>query len=475
MYSDPEKGALVTEGGSRWFQPDPGPATAAKTNQVDQGSPLTVINFFEALREERKAGKRPYVPGAIICWEFMVGNSNTRWHWGTAPDTPEPAIPWDAWIFPDGTPISYTEVAAFRRYATGVDDFLRFEDFLPLAEHDGDVTLPLPAGSAYIASSSAGGIPTSTRPLTDALFETTMWAPFPGDGNTTMIVRARETGIHNPVATHQMPSSEVVGEAATCSQDTKNLYQRTDISGAAYKGVGYRTLDVSNEADAVKACITSCCAWQGCAAWVVQSGTGPSKNDHNCTHNTSTCCWLKPNGKGMRVANAHSTAGVVTATPARPLLPPPPPPPAPGPPSPTNYSGYYVTVVGASKELVIERRDGQGKAKTLGRFDLRTIENGLVLEAWNILRVLAETSADKSSVMLSVWFNPYFSETGFVGNSSDAARTPKKLPPRLVVRDQIDCQQADDRTDLCSGEMVLTAGRRDSMIDYASALPLSAL
>ena len=49
------------------------------------------------LRAEKAAGMRPYVPGAMVCWELMVGNSNTRWHWGTAPGTAEPAIPWDAW------------------------------------------------------------------------------------------------------------------------------------------------------------------------------------------------------------------------------------------------------------------------------------------------------------------------------------------------------------------------------------------
>ena len=46
---------------------------------------------------------------------FQVGNSNTRWHWNTPTGAPEPAIPWDAWVFPDGAPISHTEVAAFRR------------------------------------------------------------------------------------------------------------------------------------------------------------------------------------------------------------------------------------------------------------------------------------------------------------------------------------------------------------------------
>ena len=44
------------------------------------------------------------------------------------------------------------------------------------------------------------------------------------------------------------------------------------------------------------------------------------------------------------------------------------------------------------------------------------LENGLVLEAWNILRALVETvensSGEIEGVKLSVWFNPMFPETG---------------------------------------------------------------
>ena len=153
LYSDPVKGAAVTEGGSRWYQPDPPIKPGAETNQQDQGSPLTVLNFLWALRAEKAKGTVPYVPGCdgllgadgcgamscccccccctfsllVFCcrriaWTlltcampFQVGNSNTRWHWNTPTGAPEPAIPWDAWVFPDGAPISHTEVAAFRR------------------------------------------------------------------------------------------------------------------------------------------------------------------------------------------------------------------------------------------------------------------------------------------------------------------------------------------------------------------------
>merc|ERR1712070_1149557 len=59
------RGAVVTEAGARWYQ---GAA-------VDAGSPLTVINYLEALRREGAS----FVPGVFLAWEMMVGNSNTRW------------------------------------------------------------------------------------------------------------------------------------------------------------------------------------------------------------------------------------------------------------------------------------------------------------------------------------------------------------------------------------------------------------
>ena len=54
----------------------------------------------------------------------------------------------------------------------------------------------------------------------------------------------------------------------------------------------------------------------------------------------------------------------------------------------------------------------------------------------------------------------------FVGNSSDAMRVPKKLPARLVVM---------DKHPLPPGELMITAGNRDTMIDYVAALPASVM
>ena len=419
-----------------------------------------------------------------------------------------------------GTPISYTEVTAFRRYATNgtVDDFARFDDFLPHQEFDGDVTYTLTAGATYTASYNAGtalqqheqvGNGEEVAPLGDGLFETTFWAAWPGDGNMTMVVRASPiNGAESPAEPESAETSTNSQShvAGSCSQETDKVYHGTDIAGADFKGIDYRTLDVTKEAIAhndsgVSTCSAACCAWDGCAAWIVQSGTGPSVHDGNCTKDTTTCCWLKPNGAGARVRNSKSIAGVVTASPSRPIIPPPPPPPPAGLPSPHNVSGYHVVLIGATKTLAVERRDPQGGIKLLGAFDLSTLENGLVLEAWNILRTVVETLESNSGaiegVQVSVWFNPCVTgdlsvlshellcvatspsllitvyvalrmlpETGFVGNSSDASRVPRKLPARLVVK---------DKDPLGPGEMIVTAGARDTMIDYIAAMPTSVM
>jgi hypothetical protein len=59
-----------------------------------------------------------------------------------------------------------------------------------------------------------------------------------------------------------------------------------------------------------------------------------------------------------------------------------------------------------------------------------------------------------------------FPETGFVGDSSDASRVPRKLPPRLVVK---------DKDPLGPGELMVTAGIRNTMIDYIAAMPTSVM
>jgi len=118
VFAAPEQGALITEGGSRWFQ----------GYDSDAGSPLTVMHWFQELMA---SGDAPFRFGQLLNWEMMVGNSNTRWHWNSPDGAPEPTIPWDAWMFADGTPVSYTEAAVMRNWTLGVNDLLHYSKWLP--------------------------------------------------------------------------------------------------------------------------------------------------------------------------------------------------------------------------------------------------------------------------------------------------------------------------------------------------------
>ena len=121
VYANPAKGGVVTEGGSRWYQ---GTAT-------DAGSVKLVMTWLYALREAYAAGKVPFVPGMVVSWEVNVGNSHTRWHWGTPDGSKEPTIPWDAHMHVDQTPISYTEAGLIQRYTKGTQPFLSLSTFMP--------------------------------------------------------------------------------------------------------------------------------------------------------------------------------------------------------------------------------------------------------------------------------------------------------------------------------------------------------
>ena len=181
------RGAVVTEAGARWFE-----GMAA-----DAGSPLTVLNWLEALRRgiapsaaaapaagfprggshhsaAASASAYPFVPGVYLAWELMVGNSNTRWASGppcvASPLAREPPIPWCGLLWPDGTPVSFTEAARLRQYNGGAVSgkagsganavapsaaFFFFDDFLAAApDLPGDHALNLTAAAAAAA---AGG------------------------------------------------------------------------------------------------------------------------------------------------------------------------------------------------------------------------------------------------------------------------------------------------------------------------------
>ena len=82
----------------------------------------------------------------------MVGNSNTRWLSGPPCYTPtaatlEPPVPWCGLLWPDGTPVSYTEAAATRAYLGHSNDFIYYTDFLAASPNlQGDEYLNLTTG-----------------------------------------------------------------------------------------------------------------------------------------------------------------------------------------------------------------------------------------------------------------------------------------------------------------------------------------
>ena len=151
----------------------------------------------------------------MLAWEAMVGHSQTRWHWGQAEGTAEPAIPWCGHLFPDGTPMSFTEATAIRRYARvvaaaadggrGIDkhatgradvddggDFDTEEGDDDDDDDDGDILfldtfLPEWGGEEFLVLSAANrswpawngrllnGTPANATSLDGAMYEVTVW------------------------------------------------------------------------------------------------------------------------------------------------------------------------------------------------------------------------------------------------------------------------------------------------------------
>jgi len=137
----------------------------------------------------------------------------------------------------------------------------------------------------------------------------------------------------------------------------------------------------------------------------------------------------------------------------------------PGPPLPTPQQAYEVALDHGARLLTVARVEAGARAP-LAAFNTSAMENGIVAEAWNTLRVVAATGAD-GALSISVWLNPMFPETGFTGDPyADAAREPLPLPPRVSVVDW---------APLPAGGFAVSAGGGAANVDYASLLPLSVL
>lgn len=98
-------------------------------------------------------------------------------------------MPWCGMLYPDGTPVSYTEAAAFRSYLGHGDDFMYLNTWLEPSVAAAETYLTIASGSIWesgwkpaeqlsSSSSSGGG---SNGGYAGALFEVAVWA-ISGDG-----------------------------------------------------------------------------------------------------------------------------------------------------------------------------------------------------------------------------------------------------------------------------------------------------
>ena len=202
VFQNPSKGALITEGGSRWYQ----------GYDSDAGSPLTVLHWFNHLRSITPSPNAPFPFGMVTNWELMVGNSNTRWHWNTLDNSREPVMPWDGYLFPDGTPVSYTEAAVVRNWTKRVNDLLAFDKFLPNTHlFNGDSYLCLQAGDVYTAN-LVKGIDGSR-----ILVETTVWPSATSGGG--ILIRASSSS-SSSLSTSSVPSSSSLSLSLSLSSSS---------------------------------------------------------------------------------------------------------------------------------------------------------------------------------------------------------------------------------------------------------------
>jgi len=141
------------------------------------------------------ANAPPFIPGVMINWEVMTGHSQTRWHWGDPEGLAEPPIPWHSHIFPDGTPVSFTEAAAIRRYSIGRDDFLAVETFLPDGEASTESFLTLEAAESFTLGDAVA--------VGSAMYEATVW-PAAACGTLTFAMGSFEVRLNVSASTLEL-------------------------------------------------------------------------------------------------------------------------------------------------------------------------------------------------------------------------------------------------------------------------------
>ena len=402
MFSDSKKGGIVTEAGARYFQ-----------HTHDYGAPLKWIHWLNSIRHHGDSNA-PFAPGVMMSWEVMVGHSNTRWHWTSKPGDPEPAVPWCGFLYPDGTPVSYTEAAAIRNYTTGTDDFLFF------ATGAGGSSTPKgtpPQPDIIVNSSGWAGWAGDARvnPTGGTLYELSIW-PDSITGNITITVGG---GFDVTLDAMPLPFSCTIEQELGCFLD--HMHQRVlPVPVGASNSMTHEV-----------------CAEFGAAANLTGDGVvyGVEYGEQ---------CWAGSISKSAQKLNESECEAL----------------PCGGNPQQACGGAYKLQAFTATCKAVAMQpvllsaaRTGSNTAPPLGTVDVRS---RLIEGAWNILRVLVEEDR------LRVWLNPTFADvTGASIPPADEVTPPKQPSPLL-----------DAKLTMAGKGRVLSAKAVGQWrLDYASVLP----
>ena len=417
VFSNVSKGGVVSEAGCRWYQ-----------GNHNAGSPLSWLFWLTAIRRNTTAHfTAPFVPGVMLSWEVMVGNSMTRWHWATPAGAPEPAIPWCGMLYPDGSPVSYTEAAALRLYSRGQDDFLFRGSWLnqsaaaagQLCDSGNGCFLGVNSTSPWAGWSGNGNQAASES----ALYELSLW-PDAVSGSLQVTVGGYTVSVD---AVPQAWKCAVKAESAVSGCYLDQMHARvlpTAVSG----GFDGMTQEV---------CAAMCRIANFTAAGDV------------CGVENANECWCGALAKTAVKYNASAAQRHCDS-------------PCPGEPSEMCGGSYAMGVFEATCEpqpetavkLVLAATAGSGK-----QLATKDVKGRMVEGAWNLLRVLVEGKR------LRLWLNPNFADiTGGSAPPADETRPPTTAVPLIDLA----LAQPSGAGQRVKAEVV---GRSKWRIDYVSVLP----
>ena len=397
VFSNPKKGGVVSEAGARYFQ-----------HTHDYGSPLTWIHWLNSIRHQN--GTVPFVPGVMMSWEVMVGQTNTRWHWTSKEGDPEPAVPWCGFLYPDGTPVSYTEAAAIRNYTTGKSDFLYF------ATGQDNPSLKGTPPKPYIPVNSSGWdgwLSNNTSFTSEMMYELSIW-PDSVSGNLTISAG----GFDITVDAVPLPFTCDITTELGCFVD--QMHQRVLPTPVGVSGAMTHEI----------------CAAMGAA----ENFTGSSAV-YGVEYGEQ--CWAGKLSTSAKKANESECEAI----------------PCVGDSNQACGGPYRLQAFTASCKAAPERpvsmRAALGGTRVISSV---SVGSRLIEGAWNILRVIV------GQHRLRVWLNPTFADVTGASRVPPADETKRAHPPKPLI-------DVNFSTPVKRRHSLSATANGQWRIDYASVLP----